>query len=63
MSQACVVRLEDLQERDHRGSRDKPLDDVAFNFLVGNNDAHGKNFSLLDLPESARRCSRPPMTC
>ena len=28
----------------------KLLDDVAFNFLLGNNDAHGKNFSLLYLP-------------
>jgi serine/threonine-protein kinase HipA len=23
------------------------LDAVTFNYLVGNNDAHGKNFSLL----------------
>ena len=26
------------------------LDDVVFNYLVGNNDAHGKNFSLLYRP-------------
>jgi serine/threonine-protein kinase HipA len=28
------------------------LDSVALNFLVGNHDAHGKNFSLLYLPEA-----------
>ena len=37
----------------------KLLDDVAFNFLVGNNDAHGKNFSLLYLPESAQAVLAP----
>jgi serine/threonine-protein kinase HipA len=31
----------------------KLLDDVAVSFLVGNHDAHGKNYSLLYLPESA----------
>ncbi len=30
----------------------KLLDYVALNFLVGNHDAHGKNYSLLYLPES-----------
>ncbi len=28
------------------------LDDIVFNYLVGNNDAHGKNFSLLYRPGS-----------
>ena len=37
----------------------KLLDDVAFNFLVGNNDAHGKNFSLLYLPESRQAVLAP----
>lgn len=31
----------------------KLVDDVALSFLVGNNDAHGKNYSLLYLPESS----------
>lgn len=30
------------------------LDMVLFNLLVGNNDAHGKNFSLLQTPSSTR---------
>ena len=29
------------------------LDDVVFNYIVGNNDAHGKNFSLLYWPGGA----------
>jgi serine/threonine-protein kinase HipA len=29
------------------GNLRRLLDDVVFNYLVGNNDAHGKNFSLL----------------
>ena len=29
------------------------LDDVVFNYIVGNNDAHGKNFSLLYRPGGA----------
>jgi serine/threonine-protein kinase HipA len=37
----------------------KLLDDVALNFLVGNNDAHGKNFSLLYLPESRQSVLAP----
>lgn len=37
----------------------KLLDDVALNFLVGNNDAHGKNFSLLYLPESEHAVLAP----
>jgi serine/threonine-protein kinase HipA len=37
----------------------KLLDDVALNFLVGNNDAHGKNFSLLYLPESEQPVLAP----
>jgi serine/threonine-protein kinase HipA len=37
----------------------KLLDDVALNFLVGNNDAHGKNFSLLYLPESRQAVLAP----
>jgi serine/threonine-protein kinase HipA len=37
----------------------KLLDDVALNFLVGNNDAHAKNFSLLYLPESAQAVLAP----
>jgi len=37
----------------------KLLDDVALNFLVGNHDAHGKNFSLLYRPESARAVLAP----
>jgi serine/threonine-protein kinase HipA len=35
------------------------LDHVALNFLVGNHDAHGKNFSLLYLPESGRATLAP----
>jgi serine/threonine-protein kinase HipA len=31
----------------------KLLDYVGFSFLVGNHDAHGKNYSLLYLPDSA----------
>jgi len=37
----------------------KLLDDVALNFLVGNHDAHGKNFSLLYLPESGQAVLAP----
>jgi serine/threonine-protein kinase HipA len=37
----------------------KLLDDVALNFLVGNNDAHGKNYSLLYLPESRQAVLAP----
>jgi serine/threonine-protein kinase HipA len=37
----------------------KLLDDVALNFLVGNHDAHGKNFSLLYVPESGRPVLAP----
>ena len=37
----------------------KLLDDVALNFIVGNNDAHGKNFSLLYLPESRQTVLAP----
>jgi serine/threonine-protein kinase HipA len=29
------------------------LDDVVFNYVVGNNDAHGKNFSLVYRPGGA----------
>jgi serine/threonine-protein kinase HipA len=31
----------------------KLLDDIVLSFLVGNHDAHGKNYSLLYLPEAA----------
>lgn len=37
----------------------KLLDYVALNFLVGNHDAHGKNFSLLYLPESPKAVLAP----
>jgi serine/threonine-protein kinase HipA len=37
----------------------KLLDDVALNFLVGNHDAHGKNFSLLYPPEPGRAVLAP----
>ncbi|MHB1570603.1 MAG: HipA domain-containing protein, partial [Solirubrobacteraceae bacterium] len=37
----------------------KLLDDVALNFLVGNHDAHGKNFSLLYLPASQHAVLAP----
>jgi serine/threonine-protein kinase HipA len=37
----------------------KLLDDVALNFLVGNHDAHAKNFSLLYLPESGQAVLAP----
>jgi serine/threonine-protein kinase HipA len=37
----------------------KLLDDVALNFLVGNHDAHGKNFSLLYRPESRQAVLAP----
>jgi serine/threonine-protein kinase HipA len=37
----------------------KLLDDVALNFLVGNHDAHGKNFSLLYLPEPGQAVLAP----
>jgi serine/threonine-protein kinase HipA len=35
------------------------LDYVALHFLVGNHDAHGKNYSLLYLPRSARATIAP----
>ena len=34
------------------------LDSVTFNFLIGNNDAHGKNFSFLYESESGRHTAR-----
>jgi serine/threonine-protein kinase HipA len=37
----------------------KLLDIVALNFLVGNHDAHAKNFSLLYLPESSEAVLAP----
>ena len=37
----------------------KLLDDVALSFLVGNHDAHGKNYSLLYLPDTARAVLAP----
>lgn len=37
----------------------KLLDHVALSFLVGNHDAHGKNYSLLYLPDSARAVLAP----
>jgi serine/threonine-protein kinase HipA len=37
----------------------KLLDDVALSFLVGNHDAHGKNYSLLYLPENANAVLAP----
>jgi serine/threonine-protein kinase HipA len=35
------------------------LDDVMLSFLVGNHDAHGKNYSLLYLPDSPRAAPSP----
>lgn len=37
----------------------KLLDDVALSFLVGNHDAHGKNYSLLYAPDTARAVLAP----
>jgi serine/threonine-protein kinase HipA len=37
----------------------KLLDAVALNFLLGNHDAHGKNFSLLYPPESGKAVLAP----
>jgi serine/threonine-protein kinase HipA len=37
----------------------KLLDDVALSFLAGNHDAHGKNYSLLYLPETASAVLAP----
>ncbi len=37
----------------------KLLDDVVLNFLLGNHDAHGKNFSLLYPPESGQAVLAP----
>lgn len=37
----------------------KLLDDVALSFLVGNHDAHGKNYSLLYLPENGSAVLAP----
>jgi serine/threonine-protein kinase HipA len=37
----------------------KLLDDVALSFLVGNHDAHGKNYALLYLPEAASAVLAP----
>lgn len=37
----------------------KLLDFMALSFLVGNHDAHGKNYSLLYLPETARAILAP----
>jgi serine/threonine-protein kinase HipA len=37
----------------------KLLDDIALSFLVGNHDAHGKNYSLLYLPENAKAVLAP----
>lgn len=37
----------------------KLLDYVALSFLVGNHDAHGKNFSLLYLPDETRAVLAP----
>jgi hypothetical protein len=37
----------------------KLLDDVALNFLVGNHEPHGNNFSLLYLPESGHAVLSP----
>jgi serine/threonine-protein kinase HipA len=37
----------------------KLLDDIALSFLVGNHDAHGKNHSLLYLPETASAVLAP----
>jgi serine/threonine-protein kinase HipA len=37
----------------------KLLDAVALSFLVGNHDAHGKNYSLLYLPDSSKAALSP----
>jgi serine/threonine-protein kinase HipA len=37
----------------------KLLDDIALSFLVGNHDAHGKNYALLYLPETASAVLAP----
>jgi serine/threonine-protein kinase HipA len=37
----------------------KLLDDIALSFLVGNHDAHGKNYALLFLPETASAILAP----
>jgi len=37
----------------------KLLDAVVFSFLIGNNDAHGKNYSLLYLPDSPKATLAP----
>lgn len=37
----------------------KLVDDVALSFLVGNHDAHGKNYSLLYLPDRAEAVLAP----
>jgi serine/threonine-protein kinase HipA len=37
----------------------KLLDMVALSFLIGNNDAHGKNYSLLYLPDSPQATLAP----
>ncbi len=37
----------------------KLLDDIALSFLVGNHDAHGKNYSLVYLPETASAVLAP----
>lgn len=37
----------------------KLLDSIALSFLVGNHDAHGKNYSLLHLPETASAVLAP----
>ncbi len=37
----------------------KLLDDIALSFLVGNHDAHGKNYALLYLPEAASAVLAP----
>jgi len=37
----------------------KLVDDVALSFLVGNHDAHGKNYSLLYLPETSSAVLAP----
>jgi serine/threonine-protein kinase HipA len=37
----------------------KLLDTVVLSFLIGNNDAHGKNYSLLYLPDSSKATLAP----
>lgn len=37
----------------------KLLDQVALSFLVGNHDAHGKNYSVLYVPDTARAVLAP----